>query len=151
MTEPIKDRLARAIAELEETRQAVDRAEQRLRASTVTVRSRDRSVEVTVDAQGHLDDVRFLNGTYRTMGAAQLSAAVLEAARRAQADAARMVMDTFRPLSETAGLLPRIEGSGVEWDDVFGPLLHTVDKAEEARRRTGDGLRDEITEDGEKG
>ncbi|MDQ0808596.1 DNA-binding protein YbaB [Streptomyces sp. B3I7] len=151
MTEPIKDRLARAISELEETRQAVDRAERQLRATTVTVRSKDRSVEVIVDAQGHLDDVRFLNGKYRTMGAAQLSAALIEAVRQAQADVARMVLDAFRPLSETPGLQPHVEGSGVEWDDIFGPLLETVDKDEEARRRAGDGLRDEITEDGEKG
>ncbi|MFI2378273.1 YbaB/EbfC family nucleoid-associated protein [Streptomyces sp. NPDC018964] len=151
MTEPIKERLARAMAQLEETRQAVDQAQQQLRTATVTVRSRDRSVEVTVNSQGHLGEVRFLGGKYRTMGAAQLSAAVAEAAHQAQADMARMVLEAFRPLSETPGVQPRIEGSGIEWEDVFGPLLDTVAKGADARRRADDRLRDEITEDGEKG
>ncbi|GHE24042.1 YbaB/EbfC family nucleoid-associated protein [Streptomyces capillispiralis] len=151
MTEPIEERLAKAMAHLEETRQAVDHAQQQLRTATVTVRSKDRSVEVTVDSQGHLGEVKFLNGKYRTMGAAQLSAAVAEAAHQAQADMAHMVLEAFRPVSETSGAQPHVEGSGVEWDDIFGPLLDTVDKGADARRRAGDRLRDEITEDGERG
>ncbi|MEU5281053.1 YbaB/EbfC family nucleoid-associated protein [Streptomyces asoensis] len=151
MTEPIKERLAKAMAHLEETRQAVDHAQQQLKTATVTVRSRDRSVEVTVDSQGHLGEVKFLNGKYRTMGAAQLSAAVVEAAHQAQADMAHMVMETFRPLSENSDAEPHVEGSGIDWADIFGPLLETVDGGADAGRQTGDRLRDEITEDGEKG
>ncbi|ANW21398.1 YbaB/EbfC family nucleoid-associated protein [Streptomyces clavuligerus] len=149
MSEPIQERLAKAVARLEETRRAVADAERRLRDSSVTVRSRDRSVEVTVDARGRLADVRFLDGKYRTMGASQLAAAVLESARRGQAEMARTVLHTFQPLSETVGDRPHIEGSGVDWGDVFGPLLETVERGE-GRGGASDWLRDEITdEDGE--
>ncbi|MEW1550896.1 YbaB/EbfC family nucleoid-associated protein [Streptomyces tsukubensis] len=149
MNEPIQERLAKAVAGLERTRQAVAAAEERLRGADITVRSGDRSVEVTVNAQGQLVDVRFLDGRYRTMGAPQLTAAVLEAARQAQAEMARTVLDTFRPLSETVGGRPHIEGSGVDWGDVFGPLLDTVERGSAGRGGASDRLRDEITEDGE--
>lgn len=151
MNEPIQERLAKAVAQLEQTRQAVAVAEQRLRASSVTVRSRDRSVEVTVNSQGHLADLRFLDGKYRTMGPTQLAAAVIEAARQGQAEMARTVLDVFQPLSETVGDRPHVEGSGVDWGNVFGPLLETVERGGAARGAASDRLRDEITEDGEEG
>ncbi|MGW6455757.1 YbaB/EbfC family nucleoid-associated protein [Streptomyces sp. NPDC055078] len=149
MTEPIQVRLANAVARLEQTRQAVAATEERLRAASVTVRSRDRSVEVTVDAQGHLAEVRFLDGKYRAMGAAQLAAAVIEAAREGEAKMARTVMETFRPLADSIGDRPHVEGSRADWDNMFGPLLDSIERGETARRGAGDRLRDEITEDGE--
>ncbi|KAF2775043.1 YbaB/EbfC family nucleoid-associated protein [Streptomyces sp. OM5714] len=147
MNEPINERLAKAMARLEETRNAVKSAEDRLRSVTATARSGDRSVEITVNAQGHLAEVRFLDGKYRTLGAAQLAASVVEASRRAQADMAQKVLDEFRPLSETQGERPHVEGSGVDWDDIFGPLLHTVERGRNVRPGVSDRLRDEITED----
>ncbi|MFF7391176.1 YbaB/EbfC family nucleoid-associated protein [Streptomyces scabiei] len=138
------------MAHLEETQNAVARAKEQLRTASATARSRDRSVEVVVDAQGHLSEMKFLDGKYRTMGAAQLSASVIEAARQAQAEMAQIVLNTFQPLSETAGARPHIEGSGVDWDQIFGPLTETVERGAAARRGASDGLRDEITEDGEK-
>ncbi|MCX4966941.1 YbaB/EbfC family nucleoid-associated protein [Streptomyces sp. NBC_00654] len=149
MSEPIQERLAEAVARLEQTQRAVAAAERRLQSSSVTVRSRDRSVEVTVNSQGHLSDVRFLDGKYRTMGASQLAAAVVEAARQGQAEMARTVLHTFQPLSETVGGRPHIEGSGVDWGDIFGPLLETVRQGAAGRGGASDRLRDAITEDDE--
>ncbi|NJQ02995.1 YbaB/EbfC family nucleoid-associated protein [Streptomyces zingiberis] len=151
MSDSIEDRLAKAVAHLEATKQAAARAQEQLSQASVTVRSRDRSVEVTVNAQGGLGEVKFLDGKYRTMGAAQLSASVMEATRQAQAEMARTVMETFRPLSETEGDRPYIEGSGIDWDDLFGPLMATVEEAETGRPSASDKLRDEIIEDGDSG
>src|SRR4051794_38583986 len=106
MAESIKDRLAKAVANLKETQKAVTQAQEQLSTASATVRSRDRSVEVTVNSQGHLSEVKFLDGKYRTMGAAQLSAAVTEAAQRAQAEMAQKVLDAFQPLSERQGVRP---------------------------------------------
>lgn len=151
MKESIKDRLAKAVANLEETQKAVALAREQLSVASATMRSSDRSVEVTVNAQGHLSEVKFLDGKYRTMGAAQLSASLIEAARQAQAEMAQTVLKTFQPLSETPGLRPQIEGSGVDWDEIFGPLIQTVERGAAARGGASDKLRDEITEDGETG
>lgn len=148
----IVEKLAKATADLEETQKAAARAQQQLSAASATARSGDGSVEVVVNAQGQLGEVKFLNGKYRTMGAAQLSAAVLEATRQAHAQMARLVMDTFKPLADrTQEGRPAIEGMDIDWDRIFGPLVSTIERGTTARRKAGDGLRDEIDEDGERG
>lgn len=145
----IKDQLDQAMAQLEETRRAVDSAKERLSQASATVRSHDRSVEVTVSSQGQLTAVKFLDGKYRTMGAAQLSASVMEATRQAQAQMAQEVMDAFRPLTDQMGDGPQPANAGVDWDEVFGPLMRSVERSSERRAGASDKLRDEIHEDGE--
>jgi DNA-binding protein YbaB len=150
-TESIKDRLDKAMANLEETRKAVADAQEQLSKASTTVRSRDRSVEVTVNAQGHLSEVKFLDGKYRNMGAAQLSASLVEASRQAHGQMAQLVLDTFQPLSEgVEGTRPHIEGMDVDWDNIFAPLTETVERGAAAPSGADDKLRDEIHEDGEK-
>ncbi|WP_406263340.1 YbaB/EbfC family nucleoid-associated protein (plasmid) [Streptomyces chartreusis] len=151
MKDSISDRLAKAVVDLQETTSAVAHAQEQLRTTSVTVRSRDRSVEVTVNAQGHLSEVKFLDGKYRSMGAVQLSASLLEAAQQAQAEMAQLVLDAFQPLSERADGLPYVEGSGVDWGEIFGPLTETVERGAGARRGVSDKLRDEIADDPDKG
>ncbi|MEW1724890.1 YbaB/EbfC family nucleoid-associated protein [Streptomyces sp. NPDC093109] len=151
MTESIQERLDRARAHLEQTQKAVADAKAHLSNASATARSKDRSVEVTVNAQGQLSEVKFLDGKYRTMGAMQLAASVLEASRQAHAQMARTVMDAFRPVSDTPkDLLPRSEGVDMDWEGVFGPLMDTVKRAAAERGGASDHLRDEITEDAEK-
>ena len=146
MTESMQERLAAAMAELKRTQVAVAQAEESLRAAATKVRSRDRSVEVTVGPQGELTHIRFLDGKYRNMGSAQLSAAVLDAVQEGRAQMARLVLDAFQPLSERSGGLPEVTGSEIDWERVFGPLQATA--AEGTPGRTGGGrLRDEIHED----
>ncbi|MEW2396088.1 YbaB/EbfC family nucleoid-associated protein [Streptomyces sp. NPDC046862] len=151
MTESMQERLDRARAHLEQTQKAVADAKAHLSTASATVRSRDRSVEVTVNAQGHLGEVKFLDGKYRNMGATQLAASVLEASREAHAQMARTVMDAFRPFSDTPrDLLPRSEGVDTDWEGIFGPLMDTVRRGAAARGGASDHLRDEITEDPER-
>lgn len=146
MTESMQERLAEAMAELKRTQAAVAQAEESMRSASATVRSRDRSVEVTVGPQGELTQLRFLDGKYRNMGSAQLSAAVLEAVREGRTRMARLVLDAFQPLSERASGLPDVAGSGIEWERIFGPL--SAPAADGVPGRTGAGrLRDEIHED----
>ncbi|MEU3919047.1 YbaB/EbfC family nucleoid-associated protein [Streptomyces sp. NPDC029004] len=146
MTESMQERLASAMAELKRTQVAVAQAEESLRAAATKVRSRDRSVEVTVGPQGELTHIRFLDGKYRNMGSAQLSAAVLDAVQEGRAQMARLVLDAFQPLSERSRGLPEVTGSEIDWERIFGPLQATA--AEGTPGRTGGGrLRDEIHED----
>jgi DNA-binding protein YbaB len=110
MKETIEQRLARAMADLETTTAAVAEAEAELSHASCTIRSQDRSVEVTVSAQGDLTDVRFLEGKYRTMPAGQLAASVLEAAQEARAVMARRVMETFEPFTRPHESVPELPG-----------------------------------------
>lgn len=147
MPDSMRERLQQAVADLERTQTAVARANEELRSASVTVRSKDRSVEVTVGPQGELTKLRFLDGKHRTMGAEQLAAAVLEAAGQGRSQMARKVLDTFQPLSEQAADdLPQIAGSGIDWERIFGPLESAAADPASAQR-SGSPLRDEIHED----
>ncbi|GGR86096.1 hypothetical protein GCM10010269_26580 [Streptomyces humidus] len=143
----IEQRLARAMAELEATQQAVAEAEAELRHASCTVRSKDRAVEVTVGHQGELTALRFLDGKYRTMSAGDLAAAVLEAADRARTQMSRQVMETFEPFTRPSDAVPEMTGVDVDWAAIFGPGVQ--EGAHTASAPSRNRLRDEIHEDGE--
>ncbi|MFE5536889.1 YbaB/EbfC family nucleoid-associated protein [Streptomyces sp. NPDC056492] len=150
MIRSIEERVAQARAALEETRAAVARAEDSLRGGSAKVRSPDRSVEVVVGPQGELTQITFLDNKYRSMGAAQLSAAVLEAVQSARGRMAQRVMDAFGPLAESIGELPGTGSSGFDWEDVFGRLAATAKTggaASAGPTGANSKLRDEIHED----
>lgn len=147
MSQPMEDRVARAMAHLKAAEQAAATARAELDGASATARSADRSVRVSVGAKGELTSLEFLDGKYRTMAAAQLSAAVLEAANTARAEMARRVVDMLDPLTRMTARGAAPERMGVDWESVFGSLLSetAVTKGPTAMSR----LRDEIVEDDE--
>ncbi|WP_432164265.1 YbaB/EbfC family nucleoid-associated protein [Streptomyces tendae] len=146
----ISDRLAEAMAELEATEKAVAEAERQLRDASVTLRSKDRAVEVTVTAQGELTGVRFLDNKYRTMAASELAASVLGVIGRARTQMARRVMHTMEPLIEPSKKVPELTGVDIDWVKIFGPgVVEDEDAPRTTRRRGSRKLRDEISEDPE--
>ncbi|MFE6777591.1 YbaB/EbfC family nucleoid-associated protein [Streptomyces sp. NPDC057702] len=148
--EPMERRLAQAMAELDAVRAAAQRAEDELRHASLTVRSRDRAVEVTVGPSGELVGLTFLDGRYRSMNATQLAASVLEAANQGRAQMAHRVMETFAPLTRPSGDVPEFGGIDVDWQRIFGSALSGDDGAG-GHRSASDRLRDEIHEDTDEG
>ncbi|WP_329303847.1 YbaB/EbfC family nucleoid-associated protein [Streptomyces sp. NBC_00659] len=142
--ESVEERLAEAIQALESTRAAVADAERRLREASVTVMSKDRSVEVTVGAQGDLRALRFHDGKYRSMAPAQLSAVLLETIGQARARMSRQVVDTYRPISESVPRIPGMPGAEIDWERLSGSA---DEDGAAARRKQAGRLRDEIVED----
>ncbi|MFE1252935.1 YbaB/EbfC family nucleoid-associated protein [Streptomyces fungicidicus] len=147
MNQPMEDRVAQAMAHLKAAEEAAASARAELDAASVTARSADRSVRVSVGAKGELTALEFLDGKYRTMAAAQLSAAVLEAANRARAEMARRVVETLDPLTRMTARGAAPDRMGVDWESIFGTLLSetSVARGQTAMSR----LRDEIVEDDE--
>ncbi|CAL9330756.1 hypothetical protein SUDANB6_00067 [Streptomyces sp. enrichment culture] len=147
MSQSMEDRVAQAMAHLKTAEEAAASARAELDAASATARSADRSVRVSVGAKGELTSLEFLDGKYRTMAAAQLSAAVLEAANTARAEMARRVVDVLDPLTRMTARGAAPERMGVDWGAVFGSLLSetAVTKEPTAMSR----LRDEIVEDDE--
>ena len=142
-------RVARAMAELEAVEAAVARAEEDMRNTSLTVRSRDRTVEVTVGPQGELTGLRFLDGRYRNMTAAQLAASVLEAADQGRADMAYRVREIFEPLTRPSAAAPGFGGFDVDWDGILGPAYGGAGHG--GGRSASDRLRDEIHDDSDDG
>ncbi|MEU3516870.1 YbaB/EbfC family nucleoid-associated protein [Streptomyces sp. NPDC006654] len=154
MNDEMSRRLVQAREETEATWAAVERAEKELRQASVTVVSRDHSVEVTVGPQGEVSALRFLDGRYRTMDADQLAASVLAAAREGRARMARSVMDALRPLESVSPALPDEHAAvpcfDIEWERIFGSLLVAAEGGAHPGS-AGSELQDEIVEDSESG
>lgn len=144
----MEQRLADAMARIKATEEAVAKAESELRQATVTVRSVDRSVRVTVGPQGVLVGLEFLDGKYKSMAAAQLSATIVQTVEQARGEMARRVVETFEPLTKEVSGESFSEHVGVDWEKIFGSVFDGTEQEEQSR--TGkDRLRDEIHEDGE--
>jgi hypothetical protein len=148
--ESMEDRIAAARAHLEATKQAVARAKAELGAASMTARSKDRSVEVTVGPQGELKRVKFLDEKYRTMEAKQLAASIVEAADKGRAAMARRVIDTFSSITSPEEIVPGVPGYTPDWQEIFGSALSGGRGTRRSNTRGGRssaGLRDEIVED----
>jgi DNA-binding protein YbaB len=141
-------RVAEARERLESTKAAVARARAELNDASTTVRSKDHSVEVTVGAQGELKRVKFLDEKYRTMEAAQLSAAIVEAAGKGRAVMARRVKETFSEIRRIGQSGSDLPGYTFDWDKIFGSTPEAEGRKGTARGgRTARKLHDEIVED----
>lgn len=145
MTEPLQERIAQAMAELQATQAAVARAEADLRQASATVRSSDRVVEATVGAQGELTGLKFLDNKHQNMTGPQLASSILEAVQQGRAQMARRVMDTFEPFTQPGPEGSARRGIDLDWNRIFGSALDG-DQAR-SRRSSRDRLRDEIDED----
>ncbi|MFJ8754210.1 YbaB/EbfC family nucleoid-associated protein [Streptomyces sp. NPDC102441] len=147
MSQSIDDRVAQAQANLKATEEAIAQARGELNAASVTARSTDRSVRVTVGPKGELTSLEFLDGAYRSMAASQLADAVLEAANSARAEMARQVVAVIDPITRMTARGDVPERMGVDWGSVFGTLLSET--SDETDPTPMSRLRDEIHEDDE--
>ncbi len=143
MQESMEERIAQAEAQLRATQATAARIEQQLSGAVETVVSRDRSVEVTVGAQGNLTGLTFLDGKYRTMKATELASTVVETAEKARERMARRVMEAFTPLTTGGAGGPALEG----FDATLEKLLGTSGGRPSAGGRKSAPLHDEIDED----
>ncbi|GGM26114.1 hypothetical protein GCM10010129_83200 [Streptomyces fumigatiscleroticus] len=87
MDTPPGSRLEKALADFAEQHGVLTRAREQIRALSVTARSRDNVVEVTVDADGRAVGVRFVDRGFHAMTAQQLGDSVVEAMTTARAEA----------------------------------------------------------------
>jgi hypothetical protein len=149
--DPLEQRVAQAMAELEAAEAAVAQAEARMRDFSTVVVSRDGSVEVTVGPQGELTDLKFLDGKYRSMSAPQLAAAVLAAAEEGRNRAAEEAVRVFRPLTEPSKGIPELSGLDVDWDRLLGRRDDAGAGRATPWQSANARLRDEISEDDEEG
>ncbi|MFJ8613712.1 YbaB/EbfC family nucleoid-associated protein [Streptomyces sp. NPDC093675] len=152
-----EQRVAEARAMLEQTRTEVARAESELRRQSVTLRSKDHSVQVTVGPQGELTDLKFLDGKYRNMGAAELASNVMSTLARARGQMSRRVVELFQPLTQTVANVPELPGVSIDWEKIFGagilddPEDETTDRARRGRPPEGGTHKPNRTEAGPQG
>ncbi|MER6062336.1 YbaB/EbfC family nucleoid-associated protein [Streptomyces sp. NPDC001792] len=85
------DNLERVLAEFAQRYDAATRAEQQMRALSVTAASRDGVVEATVSVDGWTSAVRFLGNRFKEMSGPELADSVMAALTTARAEAATRV------------------------------------------------------------
>ncbi|MEW1547911.1 YbaB/EbfC family nucleoid-associated protein [Streptomyces tsukubensis] len=156
MSNPMEEQLAEALAEFEETRSRLEQASAEAARISVTVTSKDRSVEATVGAQGELKNLRFPTSRYRSMAPAELAGTLMATITRARTEAASQLLDLYRPFGPVPGLSAEAEGgfAPMSWDELLAPLREEgldVSATTIAPRSAGalfDELIDDDTEDG---
>jgi len=128
MSESLQHQFAQAMAEFEKQRESLVKAREEIAAVSVTARSKDRAVEVTLGSDGSPSGLRFLGNKHQTMSGKALAASVLEAMARAREELTTQVRARF---DEVVGggigvagggtdALDKLDGAGLE--KLMGPL-----------------------------
>ncbi|GAA2339901.1 YbaB/EbfC family nucleoid-associated protein [Streptomyces kunmingensis] len=99
MSESLQQQLQQAMSEFTKQQESLIRARDEVAAMSVTMRSKDRAVEVTVGAQGEPTALRFLNNKHQTMSGQALALSVLEVMTLAREEIARQVTGRFEEVS----------------------------------------------------
>ncbi|MFM9498992.1 YbaB/EbfC family nucleoid-associated protein [Streptomyces galilaeus] len=111
MDESLRQQLEQAMSEFTRQRESLVKAKQELSELSVTMRSKDRAVEVTVGPQGEPTALRFLNSKHQTMSGQALATSVLEVMAAARQEIAAQVEARFEAFS---GVGLGLAGSGLE-------------------------------------
>jgi hypothetical protein len=151
LDESLQQQLEQAMGEFTKQHQALLKAREELSSLSVTVRSKDRVVEVTVGAQGDPTGLRFLNNKHQKMTGQELASSVLEAMSLARQELAGRVQSGFDSVAGDSGL--GIAGSGLENLDLerilgslgaggmVGPSSAASDRSADTKRSAGGGGR----------
>lgn len=93
-----RSRLEELVAESERRVRAALTVQRDLAALRASVRSRDRSISVSVDARGALTGITFHTDGYRAMAPAELTRLILDTVKAADGQLAARVRETTAPL-----------------------------------------------------
>ncbi|WP_176930749.1 YbaB/EbfC family nucleoid-associated protein [Actinacidiphila guanduensis] len=91
-------------------------------AATMSVRSKDRILTVTVTGQGELKDIQFHSTDYAAMAPAQLSAVLVETINSARKELSEKIRGLFSPLENGGSALRSVLTGGSDLDRMVGPL-----------------------------
>jgi DNA-binding protein YbaB len=155
----LEDKLAMAMVELEAVQANAGRIQEELDSASVTVLSKDRSVEVTVSSQCQLVSLTFKGDRHRAMDGEQLSAIIMETVASARTQMAERVTAALRPLTERKGVFadfgpsPEFAANGAalpastNWDALFDRLSNPPVPVLDAGTGASGKLRDEIVDE----
>ncbi|MFE8950245.1 YbaB/EbfC family nucleoid-associated protein [Streptomyces sp. NPDC007856] len=131
-----QQQLQQVMAEFAKQHKELIEAKDRVAAISVTARSKDGAVEVTVGAQGNASGLRFRNNKFQSMSGQALAASVLEALTLARNEATTRAEAIFEGVS---GVRPSAPGSSVldrvDFDRLLDP--NGLDEVLAPRRKGG--------------
>jgi DNA-binding protein YbaB len=122
MSSSMREQLDEAMDEVRAQQRRLQEARRKAAAATVSLRSQDRLLTVTVAGQGEVRDIAFHSTDYAAMAPAQLSAVLVETINTARAQLAEQVRATFEPLSTVGTALRSSMLGGSEAGDLMGAI-----------------------------
>lgn len=138
MSNPLQDKIDQALADFERSQTAIESIREDLADSTTTVTAKNRAVEVTVDGQGEITEIKFPTKKYRTMAPAELGSLLVETladARQQAVQRATNLMRTAMPNSRP--LLDALGGDSADIDTLIedlgrmaGPLWQVAESSD---------------------
>ncbi|MEU9336719.1 YbaB/EbfC family nucleoid-associated protein [Streptomyces sp. NPDC048290] len=129
MNESLRQQIDQAMAEFEKQREVIVKARDEIASISVTARSKDRVVEVTLGADGKPTGLRFIGTKHQSMSGKELANTIMETMSRAHQELSSRVYSRFGELTPTTGAqvstdgpdaLDRLEGFGLE--ELLKPL-----------------------------
>ncbi len=114
MSSSLEEQQQQALAEFMKKRDALMEAKQQMQSISVTARSRDGAVEITIGTDGTPSGLRFPNNKFKEMTGQALAASVLEAMSASRAQVASRVTEIMEaagasgPGTKAGGVLDRL-------------------------------------------
>jgi DNA-binding protein YbaB len=122
MVASLDDQLDGAMRELREFQRRMLATREEVRRTTVSVRSKDRTLTVTLGARGDVREIAFHGGGYRAMPPAELSAVLVETLNAARTELTEKVQAAFGPHRDFGRRLRESMTGGSELDGFLAPL-----------------------------
>lgn len=126
MVASLHDQLDEAVRELRAFQARMLETREEMRRTSVAVRSKDRSLTVTLGARGEVRGIAFHGGSYRAMAPAELSAVLVETLNAAHSELAGKVRSAFREHQDFGRKLRESMTGGSELDGFLAPLAELI-------------------------
>lgn len=122
----LRDQLDEALGELQAHQRKMVEIRDEMRKATATVRSKDRTLSVTVGSRGEVREIAFHGDGYRRMAPAELSATLIETLNQAGAELAGRVRGAFGPHQHVGRRIRESMTGGTELDEFLAPLVELM-------------------------
>jgi hypothetical protein len=122
MNSALQEQLEASLAELTDTRNAIEEIRRTAAEASVTERSKNRLLSVTVGSRGELQKLAFAGEGYRTLAPPELAQLIVDTIERAQAKCRQNSMAMLDQLLPAAARGPRLGGAG-SFDELISQFV----------------------------
>jgi DNA-binding protein YbaB len=126
MTTPMENDVQQALDEFERQRERIQRIRAEMAETSTTVRSKDRSIGVTVDSRGAVTAIEFGGTKFRRMAPTELGAALVETIQSARAAAMEQVAGAFQPVFPASTGVAGLLSGTFDLDQMFAEALRVA-------------------------
>lgn len=136
------------LAELTQQRENMTRFQDGYASVTGTAVAPKRQLSVTVNAQGEITELKFLNQSYRSMAGAELASVIMTTIKEAQRDARSRLAEQVGGVGVPGADLPDLVDGQIDWNTALSDALSVPQSFLDLLQRPPTDLADGIDIDG---